>query len=89
VAEPIETRLWPKEVGADYFTARTGRAAERVDAEALSEALGGLPLAHEQAAAYCERLDVTVAGTATAGPRPRTNAASSGSGGFARWGSAS
>jgi hypothetical protein len=25
-------------------------------AEALSEALGGLPLAHEQAAAYCERL---------------------------------
>ena len=34
-----------------------GRAAERAEAEALSEALGGLPLAHEQAAAYCERLD--------------------------------
>ena len=29
--------------------------------EALSEALGGLPLAHEQAAAYCERLDVSLA----------------------------
>ena len=30
-------------------------------AEALSEALGGLPLAHEQAAAYCERLDISLA----------------------------
>jgi hypothetical protein len=27
----------------------------------LSEALGGLPLAHEQAAAYCERLDISFA----------------------------
>jgi hypothetical protein len=27
----------------------------------LSEALGGLPLAHEQAAAYCERLDISLA----------------------------
>src|SRR5262249_34561311 len=31
-------------------------------AEALSEALGGLPLAHEQAASYCERLDISFAG---------------------------
>ena len=30
-------------------------------AEDLSEALGGLPLAHEQAAAYCERLDISLA----------------------------
>ena len=30
-------------------------------AEALSEALGGLPLAHELAAAYCERLDISLA----------------------------
>ena len=35
--------------------------AERAAAEALSEALGGLPLAHEQAAAYCERLDISLA----------------------------
>jgi tetratricopeptide (TPR) repeat protein len=28
---------------------------------ALSELLGGLPLAHEQAAAYCERLDIALA----------------------------
>ena len=30
-------------------------------AVALSEVLGGLPLAHEQAAAYCERLDISFA----------------------------
>ena len=61
VAEPVEIRLWPKEIGADYLVARTGRAAERVAAEALSQVLGGLPLAHEQAAAYCERLEVPLA----------------------------
>ena len=61
VAEPVEIRLWPKETGADYLIARTGREAERAAAEALSEALGGLPLAHEQAATYCERLDISLA----------------------------
>ncbi len=60
VAEPVEIRLWPQSVGADYLIARTGRAAERGAAEALSEALGGLPLAHEQAAAYCEQLDLAL-----------------------------
>jgi hypothetical protein len=60
VAEPVEIRLWPKEIGADYLIARTGREAERAAAEALSEVLGGLPLAHEQAAAYCERLDISL-----------------------------
>src|SRR5205085_9896061 len=58
VAAPVEIRLWPKEIGADYLIARTGRDDERTEAETLSEVLGGLPLAHEQAAAYCERLDV-------------------------------
>jgi tetratricopeptide (TPR) repeat protein len=62
VAEPVEIRLWPREVGADYLIARTGRKAERAAAEALSEALGGLPLAHEQAAAYCEDLSISIAG---------------------------
>ncbi|MGH6924654.1 MAG: tetratricopeptide repeat protein [Propylenella sp.] len=61
LAEPLEIDVWPKEVGADYLIARTGRAAEREAAEALSEALGGLPLAHEQAAAYCEDLGVALA----------------------------
>src|SRR4051812_40666982 len=60
-AEPIEIDVWPKAVGADYLIARTGRTAERGDAETLSEVLGGLPLAHEQAAAYCERLEITLA----------------------------
>jgi tetratricopeptide (TPR) repeat protein len=60
VASPIEIRQWRKEIGADYFVARTGREKERADAETLSEALGGLPLAHEQAAAYCERLDISL-----------------------------
>jgi tetratricopeptide (TPR) repeat protein len=61
VAAPVEIRLWPNEIGADYLIVRTGREKERADAEALSDALGGLPLAHEQAAAYCERLEVSLA----------------------------
>ena len=61
VAEPVEIRLWPKEIGADYLITRTGHEAQREAAEDLSEALGGLPLAHEQAAAYCERLEIPLA----------------------------
>jgi tetratricopeptide (TPR) repeat protein len=61
VAAMVEIRLWPKEVGADYLIARTGYEKERPEAEGLSEALGGLVLAHEQAAAYCERLGVSLA----------------------------
>jgi len=61
VAVPVEIRLWPKEIGAEFLIARTGRRAERDAAEALSEVLGGLPLAHEQVAAYCERLDISLA----------------------------
>jgi tetratricopeptide (TPR) repeat protein len=61
VAAPVEIRLWPKEIGADYLIARTGRADDRASAETLSQVLGGLPLAHEQAAAYCERLDISLA----------------------------
>src|SRR5260370_25878729 len=60
-AAPVEIRLWPKEIGADYLIARTGRRAEREAAEDLSVALGGLPLAHGQAPAYCERLDLSLA----------------------------
>jgi hypothetical protein len=60
LAEPIELGLWPKRIGADYLIARTGRRNERQAAETLSEFLGGLPLAHEQASAYCERLAVSM-----------------------------
>jgi tetratricopeptide (TPR) repeat protein len=58
VAKPVEIEVWDKEVGAKFLIARTGRAKEPSEAEKLSEALGGLPLAHEQAAAYCERLGI-------------------------------
>lgn len=61
LAQPFELHLWPTEIGADYLIARTGRTAEREAALELSGSLGGLPLAHEQAAAYCERLGVTLA----------------------------
>jgi tetratricopeptide (TPR) repeat protein len=61
VATSVEIEVWPNEIGADYLIERTGRGAERDAALALSEALGGLPLAHEQAAAYCERLEVSFA----------------------------
>jgi tetratricopeptide (TPR) repeat protein len=60
IAEPVEISVWRKEIGADYLIARTGRHSERNAAEILSESLGGLPLAHEQAAAYCERLDISL-----------------------------
>ena len=61
IATPIEIGVWAKDVGAEYLVARTGRTGEGGAAEALSEALGGLPLAHEQAAAYCERLEKSIA----------------------------
>jgi tetratricopeptide (TPR) repeat protein len=61
IAEPVEIRVSPKDVGAEYLTARTGRPCEPTAAENLSESLGGLPLAHEQAAAYCERLEISLA----------------------------
>jgi tetratricopeptide (TPR) repeat protein len=60
VAASVEIRVWPKDIGADYLITRTGRDGEREAAAALSEALGGLPLAHEQAAAYCERLEISI-----------------------------
>jgi tetratricopeptide (TPR) repeat protein len=58
VAAPIEIAVWAEDIGADYLIARTGRENERPEAEVLSQALAGLPLAHEQAAAYCERLHI-------------------------------
>ena len=60
VAAPIEIAVWSKDIGADYLITRTGGEVERTAAENLSKALGGLPLAHEQAAAYCERVDISL-----------------------------
>lgn len=61
IATPIEPALWPAETGADFLIARTGRTGEREAALALSRLLGGLPLAHEQAAAYVESLEIPFA----------------------------
>lgn len=61
IAEVVEIRLWPKEIGANYLLARTGRDVERIAAEALSDTLGGLPLAHEEAAAYCDDIGIGLA----------------------------
>jgi tetratricopeptide (TPR) repeat protein len=61
IAAPIQIGVWPKEVGGEFFVRRTSRAGERDAAVELSELLGGLPLAHEQAAAYCERLEIPLA----------------------------
>jgi tetratricopeptide (TPR) repeat protein len=61
VAAPVEIGVWPSGVGAVFLIERTGLADERAAALALSDALAGLPLAHEQAAAYCERLGVGLA----------------------------
>jgi hypothetical protein len=60
IAAPIEIEVWPPEVGADFLIERTGRTEERAAAITLSEALGGLPLAHEQGAAFCERLGISL-----------------------------
>lgn len=62
IAAPVRIRVWPKDVGADFFLSRVpGRMNDRAAAEELSAALGGLPLAHEQAAAFCERLGLSFA----------------------------
>jgi tetratricopeptide (TPR) repeat protein len=61
IADLVEIRLWPQEIGAQYLIERTGRECEREGALHLSNALGGLPLALEQAAAYCERLNISLA----------------------------
>ena len=61
VAAPVEIEVWPNNVGADFLMARTGRRSELDAGLVLSEAFGGLPLAHEQAAAYCERIGVSLA----------------------------
>ena len=59
-AEEVEIRLWPRDIGAEFLLRRTGRSDERDAALALSDALGGLPLALEMGAAYCEELGLSL-----------------------------
>src|SRR5262249_17382697 len=60
LAKKIDIRLWPTNVGADFLLARSAVDSKREDAEQLSETCEGLPLALELAAAYCERLGISL-----------------------------
>jgi tetratricopeptide (TPR) repeat protein len=63
-ATQIAIEPWPLATGADFLIARTPDAKsphDRSAGEALSDDLGGLPLALEQAAAYCEGEGVSFA----------------------------
>jgi hypothetical protein len=59
-AKPLAIELWSIETGAKYLMERAGRPDGRAAAEELSKVLEGLPLAHEQSAAYCERLEISL-----------------------------
>lgn len=51
---------WSSEVGARYLVRRLGRDTSITAARRLTGDLGGLPLALELAASYCERRGVTI-----------------------------
>ncbi|MBL8517925.1 MAG: tetratricopeptide repeat protein [Betaproteobacteria bacterium] len=64
VASPIALDVWSAESGANFLSDRLGGQVQntvRAALEGLSEDLGGLPLALEQAAAYIEQCQCTVA----------------------------
>jgi hypothetical protein len=61
IALPIAVPLWTPETGGQFLIVRSGCTKERRKAEELSRKLEGLPLAHELAGAYCERLRVSLA----------------------------
>ena len=58
LARWIET--WPSAIGR-RISRRSHRPGKRTATLAISNSLGGLPLAHEQAAAHCERLGISLA----------------------------
>ena len=62
LARALELPTWTPAQGAAFLQQRLGAAvAPQADAEALSQALGGLPLAVEQAASYTEATGGSVA----------------------------
>ncbi|MFZ1415997.1 MAG: tetratricopeptide repeat protein, partial [Defluviicoccus sp.] len=60
LAKVLPLDLWPRDESIAFLQQRTG--AESADADALAEALGDLPLALEQAAAYCQATGESMAG---------------------------
>ncbi|MGC8775628.1 MAG: FxSxx-COOH system tetratricopeptide repeat protein, partial [Chlorobaculum sp.] len=53
VVNPLQVEVWERSESVAFLLKRTGRTDE-TGANALAEALGDLPLALEQAAAYCD-----------------------------------
>ncbi len=61
LAKTVELATWTAQQGAGFLMQRLGAGTGQADAEDLSHALGGLPLALEQAASYIEATGGTVA----------------------------
>ncbi len=61
LAKTVELATWTAQQGAGFVMRRLGAGTDQAEAEALSHALGGLPLALEQAASYIEATGGTVA----------------------------
>ncbi|TNJ39354.1 tetratricopeptide repeat protein [Chlorobaculum thiosulfatiphilum] len=53
VGNPLQIEVWERSESVEFLLKRTGRTDD-AGADALAEALGDLPLALEQAAAYCD-----------------------------------
>lgn len=63
IATALPVDLWPRDQSVAFLLARTG-STDGVAANAIADALGDLPLALEQAAAYCEETAVSLKGYA-------------------------
>jgi tetratricopeptide (TPR) repeat protein len=59
IARPLHLSLWPRADSIRFLRERRGEADDRA-ADRVAEALGDLPLALEQAAAYCEQTGITL-----------------------------
>ncbi len=61
IADPLVIDVWTREESLGFLRQRTGDR-DRDSAESLAEALGDLPLALEQAAAYMDSAQISLAG---------------------------
>ncbi len=61
VAQKVEVKKWPASVAVEFLLKRTGQT-DAASAAVIAGELDGLPLALEQAAAYCEATGKTLAG---------------------------